>query len=316
MKGLYTLYLFPVLALLLVAVLACGPADMSVQERIGNVDAQPQDEESTPMPAQTQEPEPTPVTIYRRSPGTPGLTPIPGHTRTPTNTPRPTLIPDSTEAYAAVAAYRAKEAAGESGPDVAVLAAQVENFTREKKGGRQFHSIVPAKVTGHRLVEPNLDIEWPDRIGDPPFPPAMELDETYTSWRRTKLQIEETYLGPVPQGYELLAADYSINMALEEGKEYIIYILRGYVAEDTLPNAPGIYRYNAEQLKALGGEGGLIHLSNTWLIDGETAWLLPRDGYMTVNPHIPGLTAAREHGHSMPVTDLVAAIKRGLRRPE
>ncbi len=41
------------LVLVLVVVLACGPADLSVQERIGNVDAQPQDEEPTPMPAPT-----------------------------------------------------------------------------------------------------------------------------------------------------------------------------------------------------------------------------------------------------------------------
>ena len=41
------------LVLVLAAVLACGPADLSVQERIGNVDAQPQDEEPTPVPAPT-----------------------------------------------------------------------------------------------------------------------------------------------------------------------------------------------------------------------------------------------------------------------
>lgn len=41
------------LVLVLAAVLACGPADLSVQERIGNVDAQSQDEESTPVPAPT-----------------------------------------------------------------------------------------------------------------------------------------------------------------------------------------------------------------------------------------------------------------------
>lgn len=295
----------PILALILLgllgAMLACGPAAPGdINQSAGIQSPSPQEApQETPEP----EPEPTPVTVYALEPGEdPFKTPIPGLTRTPTNTPRPTLIPDSPEAYAAAAAWGSGGASVQSEPP---LAQQVENFTREKRDGRQFHSIVRAKVTGHRLVEPNLAIEWPDEIGNPPYAPSMDLSETYVPWRRSKLKVEETYLGPLPEGYELLAPEYGVNEALEKDKEYIIYILRGYVAEDTLPDDPGVYRYNEEQLKALGGEGGFLHLSNTWLIDGGTAWLLPRDSYMTVNPYIPGLEAAREHGRSMALTDLV-----------
>ena len=46
--------LLVVIVLALAAVLvACDPADVSVQERIGNIDAQPQSEDPTPVPAPT-----------------------------------------------------------------------------------------------------------------------------------------------------------------------------------------------------------------------------------------------------------------------
>lgn len=148
-------------------------------------------------PPGSPQPGPTPVTIYALNPGDdPFGTPIPGLTRTPTNTPRPTLIPDSPEAYAEIAAYSATKVAEATREAITEtyyedsLAVQIEKFTRYNRGGRKFDAIVRAKVTGHRYVEPNLDIEWPDEAGNPPFPSTtIDEKETYTSWRRIKLQI-------------------------------------------------------------------------------------------------------------------------------
>lgn len=73
MRRLYTLYLFPVLALLLVGVLACGPADESVQRGIGNLP----DEAPTQSPLEAAQPPEAPRRVAQDETSTSDPTPIP-----------------------------------------------------------------------------------------------------------------------------------------------------------------------------------------------------------------------------------------------
>ena len=228
-------------------------------------------------------------------------------TLTPTNTPRPTLIPDSPAAFAEAATLRAARATTESEPGPP-LDAQVTEYTREYKD-RRYEAIVRAVVDSHRVVEPNLEIDWPD---EPYNPPYMEWNEgEYLPWLRTKLDIKKTYYGNLPQGYELLAPEFAVNQALEVDKEYIIYIGRLHVSDTEFPDRTDVRHYNEEQLNALGGPGGHALMGRTWIIEGGTAWRITRD-YVLSDDARTGLVAAKDNGESLSVAALEAAINAGL----
>lgn len=269
--------------------LACGPAspiDLTESAGIQNV---PQEDPTQEAP--TSEPI---------------LPTIP--TFIPTYTPRPTLPPNPPASATEQAMHDARQAAA-AGQSATSLASEVTEFTRYNVGAR-YEAIVRAKVTAHRIVEPNSTIEWPDRIGNPPYFDKLENEEL-AAWRRSKLQINETYLGDLPQGYELLAPEFGANQAVDVGKEYIIYIGRYFVAEGEFPDRVALQHYNVEQLSALGGPGGLASLDQTWIIDGDTAWLLPRD-HIVSTEYASGLNAGQAAGDSLPLSELVSAIKAGL----
>ena len=230
-------------------------------------------------------------------------------TLSPTNTPRPTLIPDLPAVATEAARLRAGDGLiiGQSGP---ALDAQVTEYTRDNKDNR-YEAIVRAVVASHRVVEPNLDITWPDAPENPPYFVSPWNEDEFLSWRRTKLDIKKTYYGDLPQGYELLAPDFALNQALEEGKEYILYVSRVFVSNTDFPDRPDLMHYNEKQLNALGGAGGIASFGHTWIIDGDNAWRITRDFVLSGETR-SGLAAAKANGDSLSVTALEAAIKRGL----
>ena len=284
------------LALTIAALLACGPADQ-YNERFDNATV-------TELPNKTQaqadsedESDTTdvPPTVLPTKP------PFP-----PTNTPFPTLSPDPTPDPKAVAEHNKREAARQA----AVLSAadQTTKFAREKLG-RQYDVIVKATVQSHRLVQPNTDITWPDDSFSPPY--FLDENGDYMPWRRSRLSITTTYQGSLPQGYEIVSMSIAPNRALDVGQEYILFIQAGYVAEDEYTDRPSKHHYNAEQLEAFGGRAGHARLEHAWAIDGDTAWRLPGDHFLS-RTSSSGLAAAKAAGESLSVTDLVAAINKGL----
>ena len=231
----------------------------------------------------------------------------------PANTPWPTLVPDPpgvAEAFAREQAEQVLEAQQESPPvSVAEITQQARDFSQ---GYPDDGAIVRAEVTAHRVVEPDLDITWPDRMFSPPYFFKRGSEEEYAGWRRSTLKINETYFGNLPQGYEIVAPEFAPNQALEAGKEYILYVVRYHVAEDELPGVNKIHRYNAEQLAALGGPAGLARLDSNWVIDGDTAWQITEEYVLTPEVFTPVLDAARANGGNLPLVDLEAAIRAGV----
>ncbi len=185
---------------------------------------------------------------------------------------------------------------------------QASDFSQGYPGG----AIVRAEVTAHRVVEPNLDINWPEGLFSPPYYTKLENEDEYAAWRRSKLKINESYYSTLPQGYEMVAPEFASNQALEVGKEYILYVVRTHLAEDELPDVKRMYRYNEEQLAALGGSGGLVWLDTNWVIEGDRAWRLTEEYMATGLIFTPVLEAAKANGESLPLVELVAAINEGL----
>ena len=292
-----------VLAVLIVGMVACGPAAPSPAGDGAGIQSPPQAAPSSVQEDGQSQPQRSPQDAPLKGP------PDQSHvTLTPTLTPYPTLIPDSPAAFAE--AERLRAAAGAVGESEPALDAQVTEYTREYKD-RRYEAIVRAVVDRHRVVEPNLDIDWPDEPENPPYFVNPSNEDEYLSWRRTKLDIKKTYYGNLPQGYELLAPDFAVNQGLEEGKEYIIYIMRVYVPDTEFPDRTGVMHYNEEQLNALGGPGGIAALGRTWIIDGERAWRITKD-YVLSDDTRTGLVAAKANGDSLSVTALETAINTGL----
>ena len=270
-----------------VTLAACGPS-AHYQESLDNGNAPTSrvatQADDTPGPTGTPE-------IYPTKP------PFP-----PTFTPYPTLEPDPPGA-----AEEQPPVDRRAATPVLSLEDEVTQFTRERKDTR-YNAIIRAEVTAHRLVEPNLDITWPDEIGNPPYYEELNGDG-YASWRRSKLDITATYYGSLPQGYELLAPSFFPNDALDIGNEYILFITQAYVSEDEFPGR-GKHHLNEEQLTAFGGKAGYVLSSHAWIIDGDTAWKLPLEHIGGADT--PDLPVAKATGDSLSVTDLVSAINTGL----
>lgn len=95
------------------------------------------------------------------------------------------------------------------------------------------------------------------------------------------------------------------------GKEYILYITRYRGAKGEQPEDFYLYRYNAEQLAAFGGPGGILWKDYSWIIDGDDAWRMNRD-HLWDSEDVPNLTAAKAIGERLSLTDLKAAINAGL----
>ncbi|MDE2779533.1 MAG: hypothetical protein OXI91_07660 [Chloroflexota bacterium] len=316
--GVMKAYLLSIFLVTVVLVMACGPAAPArYNEPAGIV--------VPPTAAPQQDPQLPPTEDPNLPP--PGWPTEDPNAFIPTNTPRPTLEPESPEAEAELAEHLAAgeaEAAVITNPAIAAKQ-EAKDFSLKYSNEYSHGAIVRAEVTGHRMVQPDFSVTWPDRLGNPPFYPKLDTVEQDSWWenqswpvdkyapmRRSKLNIKETYYGSLPQGYEVEAPDFARNRALDVGKEYILYVVRWHAAEGELPEATIFQRYNEDQLAAIGGPGGLLLLGSNWAIEGETAWQIT-EGYMLEKSiYTPTLSAAKSNGVSMPLAGLEKAIEAGV----
>ncbi len=290
--------------LITLGLVACGPTAPSPTDDPAGLTASPT---ISPEDAPTV---PTPDDDLTLPPGWPTEEPFIAYV--PTNTPWPTLAPEPPGVAEEEARHRATMAAIAQTPDPP-LAAQVKQQASDfSQGYPDDGAIVRAEITAHRVVEPNLDITWPDRLFSPPYYTKLENEDEYAAWRRSELKINESYHNTLPQGYEIIAPEFAPNEALEVGNEYILYVVRYHVAKDELPEVNKIQRFNDEQLAALGGSGGLAWLDTNWVIDGDRAWRIAEDHMATAITFTPVLEAAKANGESLPLADLEAAIRAGV----
>ncbi len=292
---------------LLLAALACGPAAPADQ---GGGITQPPAQESEATPTPTPDsfiliPSPHRATLIASRPTptpVPTMTPLPpGYikpTDPPITPPFDTLPPPPPES----AGSQGAEPTPEPTPEPP-LTQQVTQFAREQAD--LYDVVARVRALSHRTVTTPMGIEWPE--GDNP---NVGLDGSYVPWLRTRIQVIETFHGQLPEYYEVLTWTPIPNASLEINREYIIFIIQAFVGEDEFPGASK-YHFNEELLKAVGGKGGFLRGEHLWVIEGGAAWQVPIEHFQDLTPG-SDLAAAKAGGRSLPVADLVAAIRAGI----
>ena len=273
-----------VLAGLTVLALACGPASPSERGAAAQVE--------TPAPTEA----PTPTIQPTATPYPPGYV---KPTDLPTWTPFPTLPPNPTLEHRLELAAK-----GDSGADAPkstptpTLAEQVTQYARENAD--YYDAIARVRSLSHRSVTVPEDIEWPP-LYDPTFIGLLS--------DRTGIQTVELYHGELPDNYELASWSFRSNLKLDIGQEYILFILKVFVAEGEYTD-DGInvrYIFNEEQLEAAGGKGGAYYADQAWIVDGEEVWRVPGD-HLVSSTSESDLAMAKADGDSLPLSELKAAI--------
>ena len=282
------------------ALLGCGPAAAPMEPgKTGVVvpAARESQQQIAPAVAEKGQPqaEPAPTATF---PPYPTFTPaLPGWvkpTEGPTPTPEPTFPPPTEGPDLAVEATTA--------PEPTISPAKVTEYLRGLYGSSWDGYLARIKVKSHRETQAPSGMTWPaDREG-------WGFTER---WRRTKLEVRENYYGAMPQDFEILSWPEFPNGGLEVGMEYILLALAGYVSEGEFPGG-WVANLNAEQLRAFGGPAGIAWDTQVWIIEGNRAWRVPDEHFYSLTAS-SDLAAAKAGGESMAVTDLVAAMKAGLR---
>ena len=288
-------------------ILACGPSA-------------PAGQEATPAP------EPTATLPWLGTPPTeselatlealPTATPYPADYVKPTEAPYVPPLTDA-EISATFAAEMATEAAEQPRgvaapantptptPTPLPLTEQVTQFAREKQG--EYDVVARVRAGASRVVTIPDGIVWPHNQE-----PHFEGVPGYDKLVRTKITAIAVYYGTLPDGYELISYPGIPNGALDPGLEYVLFVGKDFVKDSEYPkDIPGKFRYNQSQIKAIGGEGGVILGHQVWVVDNGKA--LPLSvGYIIDGPAGSDLSAAKAGGESLPLAELRAAIRKGL----
>ena len=208
-------------------------------------------------------------------------------------------------------AQQASEAAAETPtpeptptPTPLPLTEQVTQFARDMQGR---YSVV-ARVK----AEASRNVSIPDNLAYPHNTKPWGED----SVTRTPVTVVTTYYGVMPAGYELVTPPSAPNAAPDAGQEYVLFIRNFFASENSaecsggrVPGGP--ICYNKAQIDAMGGPGGFQFGAQFWILDGEQAWRIPRE-HLIIGPAGSDLSAAKAGGDTLPLSDLEAAIRRGI----
>ena len=229
--------------------------------------------------------------------------------------PPPLTIEDVGATLAAnIATAQAQQASGAAAetptpeptptPTPLPLAEQVTQFAREMQG--RYSVVARIKAEASRMVS------IPDNLAYPHNTKPWGED----SVTRTPVTVVTTYYGVMPAGYELVTPPSAPNAAPDAGQEYVLFIRNFFASENSaecsgarVPGGP--ICYNKAQIDAMGGPGGFQFGAQLWILDGEQAWRIPRE-HLRIGPAGSDLSAAKAGGDTLPLSDLEAAIRRGI----
>ena len=191
-----------------------------------------------------------------------------------------------------------------STPTPLPLTGQVTQFAREMQG--RYSVVARVKAEASRTVYIPDNLAWPHNTK-----PWGEDSVT-----RTPVTVVTTYYGVMPADYELVTPPSAPNAAPEAGQEYVLFIRNFFASENSaecsgarVPGGP--ICYNKAQIDAMGGPGGFQFGAQFWILDGEQAWRIPRE-HLIIGPAGSDLSAAKAGGDTLLLSDLEAAIRRGI----
>ena len=168
-----------------------------------------------------------------------------------------------------------------------------------------YDAVARVTVLSHTDHTVPLDsIEWPDELHRTPV---------YEKILRANLGTVEIYHGTLPPTFDVVNDFHYmgiINQTLDIGRQYVLFLHKKWLLQGEHPGDESRNHLNQQQLDAIGGEGYSYFVTQAWIIDGETAWLIPREhilhiGANTVGDHLAG---AKRGGVSMRVSALKSAI--------
>ena len=248
----------------------------------------------------------------------PTATPYPADYVKPTEAPYVPPLTDA-EVSATFAAEMATEAAEQPRgvaapantptptPTPLPLNEQVTQFARE---GR-YDVVAHVRAGASQNLSIPANFKWPDN--------AKPWDDL----TRTKITAITVYYGTLADPYDLLTPQWLPWTAPSTGQEYILFINKTFAGEKDIEclgtsvpglRAPGQRCFTQQQLDAMGGPGGLYIGQQAWIVDSSKTWRIPDD----MSPPFPldfDLTKeARAKGEILSLSELEAAIRRGLTR--
>ena len=183
------------------------------------------------------------------------------------------------------------------------LTEQVTQFAREMQG--RYSVVARVKAAASRTVSIPDNVTWPHDTK-----PWGEDKVT-----RTPVTAVTTYYGTMPASYELVTPPAMTNAAPEAGQEYVLFIRNAFVSESSEEcsgaRVPGTNCYDKAQIEAMGGPGGFQFGAQLWILEGDQAWRIPSE-HLRIGPVGSDLSAAKAEGDTVLLSDLEAAIRRGI----
>ncbi|MXZ90096.1 MAG: hypothetical protein F4W95_00930 [Chloroflexi bacterium] len=144
------------------------------------------------------------------------------------------------------------------------------------------------------------------------WPQDSRLHPVFGEWRRSNMQVAETWHGTLPDKFAIVNDFYgggNVNQSLDVGREYVLFVVKKWLLQGEHPDDDRRFHYNRQQLDALGGEGYAYFITQAWIIDGDNALRVPRDHITQEDDSATShLSAAGQEGITMPITRLKSII--------
>ena len=147
-------------------------------------------------------------------------------------------------------------------------------------------------------------IEWPEEAHKAPV---------HEKILRASLRTVEIYHGALPADFEVVNDFHymgATSQTLDSEREYVLFLYKRSLLQGEHPDDELRNHLNQQQLDAIGGEGYVYFVTQAWIIDGETAWRVPRKhiSYLGTDPVGDHLAGAKSGGVSMDVSALKSTI--------
>ncbi len=183
------------------------------------------------------------------------------------------------------------------------LPQRVSEQLRAYADGSKYDAVARLRVlsnTDYRIQYES--VEWPDK---------HPLHPVFFDWRRSRVQVVETYHGTLPNQFDMVNDVYpeNPNQSLETGQEYVLFVEKRWLLDTEHPGDERRRHYNQEQLDALGGPGYVYNAYLTLIIDGSVARIVPLEHLHNGPEDVPHVEAARQANESITLADLETLIR-------
>ena len=203
-----------------------------------------------------------------------------------------------------LSAIRAAIVNGPPSPRIPMTHRSADELTeavQEMLDSRKYDAVAHVNVVSQTDIEVDPEGDWPS---------ALHHRPVAKKWRRSNMEIVELFHGGLPDEFDVVndfLHQYP-NQSLDVGQEYILFVTKRWLLEGELVDSRARRHYNPEQLAALGGEAYIYKATHAWIVDGDTARLVPHPHISKLGGGGTHLEAARLGTENLPVQLLKEVI--------